>query len=85
MKNLGIFYDHLDYFKAIGHILWPLILFVVIWYIFPRFGILDQENLATLLRTRVARFFLVLTYQNGKTIPNDNKLYQMAITYTKWP
>jgi hypothetical protein len=31
MKNLGIFYDHLVHF-------------VVIWYNFPRFGILDKEK-----------------------------------------
>jgi hypothetical protein len=44
MENLGIFYDHLVYFTAIGTILWPFVYFVVIWYIFPRFGILDQEK-----------------------------------------
>jgi hypothetical protein len=37
-----------------------------------------------LVRNRVARFFLVQTYQNGKNIPNDHKLYQMAIKYSKW-
>jgi hypothetical protein len=51
MENLGIFYDHLVYFTAIGNILWSfgifcgnLVYFVVIWYIFLRFGILDQEK-----------------------------------------
>jgi hypothetical protein len=51
MENLGIFYDHLVYFTAIGNILWPLgiyyghlVYFMVIWYIFPRFGILYQEK-----------------------------------------
>jgi TPR repeat protein len=34
---------------------------------------------------RVARFFLAQTYQNGKNIPNDCKLYQSAINYTKLP
>jgi hypothetical protein len=41
--------------------------------------------------SKVARFFLVQTYQNGKkynkwpqTIPNSHKLYQMAIKYSKW-
>jgi hypothetical protein len=41
---------------------------------------------------RVARFFLVQMYQNGKiyakgpqTTPNGYALYQMAINYTKWP
>jgi hypothetical protein len=33
----------------------------------------------------VARFFLVQTYQNGKNIPNDYKLYQTALHYAKWP
>jgi hypothetical protein len=28
---------------------------------------------------------LVQTYQNGKNIPNDHKLYQNAIDCTKWP
>jgi hypothetical protein len=47
MKNLGIFYDHLVYFTAIGNILWSFGIctyFVVIWYIFPLFGILNQEK-----------------------------------------
>jgi hypothetical protein len=44
MENLGVFYDHLVYFTAIGNILLPFGIFVVIWYIFPRFGILDQEK-----------------------------------------
>jgi hypothetical protein len=30
------------------------------------------------------RFFLVQTYQNGKSIPNNRKLYK-TINYTKWP
>jgi hypothetical protein len=41
----------LVYFKAIWSILWPLeifyshlVYFAVIWYIFPRLGILDQEK-----------------------------------------
>jgi hypothetical protein len=40
---------------------------------------------------RVARFFVVQTYQNGKDVPNDHtlipnghKLYQMAVKYSKW-
>jgi hypothetical protein len=34
---------------------------------------------------RVARFFLVQAYQNGKNIPSDHKLYQTTINYAKWP
>jgi hypothetical protein len=44
MENLGIFYDHLVNFMAIGNILCHLVYFVVIWHIFLRFGILDQEK-----------------------------------------
>jgi hypothetical protein len=36
-------------------------------------------------RIRVARFLLVQTYQIGKNIPNNHKLYQTAINYTKRP
>jgi hypothetical protein len=32
------------YFTAIGNILWPCGIIVVIWYIFHRFSILDQEK-----------------------------------------
>jgi hypothetical protein len=32
--------------------------------------------------TRVARFFSVQYTKAGKNIPNDHKMYQMAITYT---
>jgi hypothetical protein len=41
-KRLG--YGHLKYFTVIWHILWPFGNVVVIWYIFPRFGILCQEK-----------------------------------------
>jgi hypothetical protein len=46
MENLGIFYDHLVYFTAIGNILSPFGIFCVnlVWYISPRFGILYQEK-----------------------------------------
>jgi hypothetical protein len=52
MVDVGIFYGHLVYFKAIWYILWPLVCifcghlvyFIVIWYIFPRFGTLYQKN-----------------------------------------
>jgi hypothetical protein len=44
------------------------------------------------LEDRVARFFSVQTYQNEKNIPNYhklhipncNKIYQMAVKYSKW-
>jgi hypothetical protein len=44
MENLGIFYDHLVYFRPIGSILWSFGIFVVIWYISPHFGILYQDK-----------------------------------------
>jgi hypothetical protein len=44
MENAGTFYCHFEYFTAICYILWPFGNVVVIWYIFPRFGILCQET-----------------------------------------
>jgi hypothetical protein len=45
MENAVIFtYGHLEYFRVIWYILWPFGNVVVIWYIFPRFGILCQEK-----------------------------------------
>jgi hypothetical protein len=40
MANLGIFYDHLVYFTAIGNFLWPFGIFWGHLVISPRFGIL---------------------------------------------
>jgi hypothetical protein len=42
MENVGMFYGHLEYIMALWCILWPFGYLVVIWYIFPRFGILRQ-------------------------------------------
>jgi hypothetical protein len=44
MKNLGIFYNHLVYFTAIGNTLWPFGTFCGNLVYFSRFGILDQEK-----------------------------------------
>jgi hypothetical protein len=44
MENAGIFYGHLGYLTAICNILCPFGNVVVIWYIFPRFGIKCQEK-----------------------------------------
>jgi hypothetical protein len=37
----------------------------------------------TQIQRRVARFFLVHDTKTGKNVPNEHKLYQMAITYPK--
>jgi hypothetical protein len=37
------------------------------------------------LGSRVARFFLVQYTKTGENIPNDYKIYQMAIRYSQWP
>jgi hypothetical protein len=34
-------------------------------------------------QNRVARFFLVQTYQKRKNLPNDRKIFQMVINYNK--
>jgi hypothetical protein len=43
MENLGIFYDHLVYFKAIENILWPFGTFSVNLVHFSNFGVMYQE------------------------------------------
>jgi hypothetical protein len=42
MENLGIFYDHLVYFTAIGNVLWPFGIFS------PVLLFCTKKNLATL-------------------------------------
>jgi hypothetical protein len=58
MENLGIFYDHLVYFRPIGSILWSFGIFVVIWYISPHFGILYQDKSGNPATDCVPFFFL---------------------------
>jgi hypothetical protein len=59
MENAGIFYGHLEYFTAIWYILWPFGNVVVIWYMFPRFGILCQEKSGNTVldRTQMSALF----------------------------
>jgi hypothetical protein len=45
MENAGIFLLIWNILRSFGvHILWPFGNVMVIWYIFPRFGILCQEK-----------------------------------------
>jgi hypothetical protein len=44
MEEVGIFYRYLVYFTAHWNILWPLGIFVVVWYIFTHFGMLCREK-----------------------------------------
>jgi hypothetical protein len=43
MENAVIYSGHLEYFISIGYILWE-IGYLVIWFIFLRFGIFYQEK-----------------------------------------
>jgi hypothetical protein len=48
MENLGIFYYHLVYFTAIGHILWPFGIFCGnMVYFSPVWVFWTKKNLAT--------------------------------------
>jgi hypothetical protein len=49
MEDVGIFNGHFSDFAAKWFIYGHLVHFVVSWNIFPRFGILYRENLATLM------------------------------------
>jgi hypothetical protein len=42
MEKVGIFYGHVEYFTIVWYILWPFGNVVIIWYIFPCFGVLCQ-------------------------------------------
>jgi hypothetical protein len=70
MENAGIFYGHWEYFTVIWYILWLFGNVVVIWYIFPRFGILCQKNLATLV--------LIVESENGA---NSKKSLNLKTNY----
>jgi hypothetical protein len=45
MENLGIFYDHLVYFTAIGNILWPFGIFCGTLVYFPPFWYFGQRKI----------------------------------------
>jgi hypothetical protein len=57
MEKVGVLYCHLEYITGMWYILWPFCNLVPIGYISPRFGILCQENLATLLCVYLKRLF----------------------------
>jgi hypothetical protein len=44
MESVVIYYDHLEYFTTTKYILWAFGNFLVIWYIFARFGVLYKEK-----------------------------------------
>jgi hypothetical protein len=44
MEKVETFYGNFEYITAIWYILWPFAKLVVIWSIFPRFGILYREK-----------------------------------------
>jgi hypothetical protein len=44
MKKVGIFYGHLEFITAIWYSLWSFGNLVAIWYISPRFSILNKEK-----------------------------------------
>jgi hypothetical protein len=44
-----------------------------------------MKIMAVLVVVGCGQIFLGKAYQNGGKIPNDHKMYQMAITFTTWP
>jgi hypothetical protein len=48
MENVGKLFAHLVYFTALEIFYGHLVYFLVIWYIFPRFGMLYQEKSGSL-------------------------------------
>jgi hypothetical protein len=69
MENLGIFYGHWDYFRAIGNILWPFGIFCGNLVFFPVLVFWTKKNLATLflfLDERLQRAGTYLTNREEK-------------------
>jgi hypothetical protein len=87
MENLGIFYDHLFYFTAIGNILWPFGIFcgnlVYFWY----FG--TKKNLATLIKSqrRAFRSFVDIQFTDSlnKNCRHKNVNIMYLLTYPTLP
>jgi hypothetical protein len=50
-KDVGILYGHMVHLRPIGIFYAYLVYYVVIWYIFPHFGVCTKKNLATLVDT----------------------------------
>jgi hypothetical protein len=51
MVNVGIFYDHLEYFTAIWYNLWPIgVVCGHLVYFSPIWNVWTKKNLATLVR-----------------------------------
>jgi hypothetical protein len=44
VEHVGLFYGHWEYIKAVWYILWPMDKMLVLWFIFPHFGILYHEK-----------------------------------------
>jgi hypothetical protein len=44
MESAGICFGHVEFFTVIWYILWPFGNVVVIWNIFPRFGLFCKEK-----------------------------------------
>jgi hypothetical protein len=56
MENVGLFFDHLEYFMAIWYNLWPFGLVCGhLVYFFPFWYVWTKENLATLEETLVEK------------------------------
>jgi hypothetical protein len=77
MKNVGKFYDHLEFFTAIWYNLWPfgivcghLVIFPPFWYV-----CLDQKNLATLLS--------ICHVSSKPTLNFDDNVSNETFTFTK--
>jgi hypothetical protein len=44
VEDVGMFYGRLVYFSSVWYISWHLDIFLVIWYISPRFGMSYQDK-----------------------------------------
>jgi hypothetical protein len=73
MENAGIFHGRLEFLTVIRyfmymyvHILWPFSNVVVIWYIFPRLGLLCQEKSGNPADSQGSSSLLLMAINGGK-------------------
>jgi hypothetical protein len=44
-----------------------------------------EQNVMEMSEIQGCQIFRGTTYQNGENLPNDHKIYQMVVKYSKWP
>jgi hypothetical protein len=71
IENVGLFYDHLEYFTVIWYNFWPFGTVCGHFVYFSNLVCLDQENLATLILSTIYLFVLNFVYFRSANTNSD--------------